>query len=257
MKEVEPDNDELFKKAYNLKKNELFKFYIEFNKNCNNNDEECKGIEIPDSLKTNNYLSKLYLKYIRNIKNIKTENFSKFKSINQGNNIEQRCIYLKYWIYDIISNNVTEDKYISTFLDSCNSEKNLIFSDNNCPCEFYNMNLNDIKYMRKLYAYYMLFDIYKKNNISGDFDKNGIYCYYLNKFMDIYEKKKESCIADVNNNCCKEFNKYIKENVNDTTLSSINNYCKGDKINKLFNAKSENLNQSDYRKASEKVYFNF
>ncbi|KMZ79015.1 hypothetical protein PVIIG_00407 [Plasmodium vivax India VII] len=167
-------------------------------------------------MNNNDYLRYLYVKFIRNIKNIKNGNFNKFKYIDNGQNIEHSCIYLKYWIYDIISNHVTQDNDISTFFDAWDSKKRSLFPDNNCPCEFYKMKLNDIKYMRKLYTYYMLFDIYKKNNISGDFDKNGIYCYYLNQFIHMYDKKKDRCSRSNSENVCNEFNKYIKDKVDDT-----------------------------------------
>ncbi|GAB69965.1 hypothetical protein PCYB_007140 [Plasmodium cynomolgi strain B] len=131
MDKVGPETTtELFIKDYNLRKKELFNFYIEFNKSCNSDDDECKGINIPDSLNNNN-LRNLYKKYIRNVKNIKNGNFSKFKNIDNEKNIEQLCIYLKYWIYDLISNHVTKDRDISTFFDACNSEINSLFSDKN------------------------------------------------------------------------------------------------------------------------------
>ncbi|CAI7722532.1 PIR protein [Plasmodium vivax] len=249
---------ELFKKEYNLKKNELFKFSIEFNKDCNNNDDECTGNNIPDSLNNKDFLRNLYVKYIRNIKNINNKNFSKFKIIDNGQNIEQRCIYLKYWIYDIMSKNVSQEKDISKFFDAFNSEKNLKFSDSNCPYKLYKMDLNKTKYMRKMYAYYMLFDIYKRINIKDSSDKKCIYCYYLNQFIDMYHKEKERCNIHNSENDCNEFNNYIKNKVDEFVVTQIKENCKNsNNISGLYPIKERKKNKDSMEINGKYAIFQF
>ncbi|KMZ97759.1 hypothetical protein PVNG_03342 [Plasmodium vivax North Korean] len=233
-----------------------FNFYTlcRFITYCSNNDYECKDINIPDSLNNNNnnniYLRNLYRKYIRNIKNIKNGNFSKIKNIDNGQNVEQLCIYLKYWIYDIIANNVRSDSDISTFFNTWNSEKNSLFSDNKCPCEIYKMDLKEINEIRKLYDYYMLYDTFEETKSINDKNYITEYCSYLKQFKEIYNKT--SCNANVSDNYCKEFNNYIKENVKVSTLLSIDEYCEEENVNKLNDPKSVDPKKSDYSAASKK-----
>ncbi|KMZ79017.1 hypothetical protein PVIIG_00409 [Plasmodium vivax India VII] len=240
---------------YNKKKNLLTKFYLAFNKNCDANDHEfqCDG----DAKKLGDNLDfvMLYKKFIRNIKNISNDSIRYLNILDNENNLDLRCIYLKYWIYNELEKVYIEKEKIPSFFTTWNSQKRDIFPGKTIPCDFDDLKLEEIKEIRKLYDYYMLYDTFKKSEfINAKYYKTA-YCYYLNQFKDIYNNNETSCATYVSKNYCNEFNKYIKKNVKDPKFSSIDEYCNGENFKELFDVQRVDRNQSDYSEARDKYGF--
>ncbi|CAG9474081.1 unnamed protein product [Plasmodium vivax] len=252
MGKVEHEIMERPKGDYNKKKNLLTKIYIAFNKNCDVNDGEFQCDDNAKLLENNYDLNMLYKKFIRNIKNLSNSRISYFNILDKEKNVDFLCIYLKHWIYNqLINANINKD-YIPVFFSTWNSQKDRIFSGNNIPCQFYDLKVDEIKEIRKLYDYYMLYHTFEESKIINAKNYKNAYCFYLNVFKKIYNNNKTSCAQYVSENYCKEFEEYIKEKVNEDTLSSIDKYCEGEDVNKLINAQSVVPNQSDYCEASKK-----
>ncbi|SBT73949.1 PIR protein [Plasmodium ovale] len=206
----------------------LYKFYSEFDKHCNSDDDTICFYFIPETI-ANTSVRELLKKFMRNLKKLSDKNGAHFNTIDKENNINKRCTYLKYWFYDqIISKNYQiSDEDMDNFFNFLEGLKYVIFDT--FPCDFYKIKLKDIKEIKKLYDYFVFYDAYKSQNIINYQIYNSAHCHYLKGAPFLYKEKERQCNLPDKTEYCKEFSKHIKNNIEKNVLLSLRGKCKDEK----------------------------
>ncbi|SBS79986.1 PIR Superfamily Protein [Plasmodium ovale curtisi] len=207
----------------------LYKFYSEFDKHCNSNDDTICFYFIPETI-ANTSVRELLKKFMRNLKKLSDKNGAYFNTIDKENNTNKRCTYLKYWFYDqIISKNYQiSDEDMDNFFDYLERLKYVIFDT--FPCDFYKIKLKDIKEIKKLYDYFVFYDAYKIQNIINHQIYNSVHCHYLKGATFLYKEKERQCNLSDKTEYCKEFSNHIQNNIEKNVLLSLRGKCKGEKV---------------------------
>ncbi|SBT55707.1 PIR Superfamily Protein [Plasmodium ovale wallikeri] len=226
MAHVRAGKEKLLKKDPYLKLSAVYKFYNGFNEKCSNTDNFFKCNEFESSSIVGKSAKELHSKFMRNVKNLKIKDNSYFNNIDNGNDLEKRCIYLKYWLYKEILTKITEDKDIDSLLSSLSSEKIYFLSDA-YSCEFYKMDKKEIREIKKIYEYFLFYNIYKKYTLEDVAKLDRVHCNYLKEVHYLYDQISKKCLeSESESDYCKEFNNYIKKHVSESILSSFNAECK-------------------------------
>ncbi|CAI7720790.1 PIR protein [Plasmodium vivax] len=213
-----------------LKASELYKFYIEFNNLYNINENDLQAYNSSLKLPKEDSAKEFYKKYIRNIRLLSELYNNHFNYIDNGKNIINRCIYMKYWFYDQLLNNNINDDEIDIFYNYWESPPKKIHLDKNLTCDIYRIKSKDIKEIKKIYNYFVFYDRY--NNFSAiNYNKNGgLYCNYQKWFSEFYKAKEEVCLSNETKEICKELNTYVKKYITENILSSLTEECEQNKI---------------------------
>ncbi|SBS82005.1 PIR protein [Plasmodium ovale] len=248
---VAEDDVIITNKDYSLKSNVLHTFYFEFNENCNVNDDNSQCVYFLSNKDVGNAAKELYKKFVRNI-NTLTKHSSHFNSIDKGIKIENRCIYFIYWFYDqLLSKNISQTE-IDAFFKEWEIQKNNMFVGNDYACEIYNIKLNEIKKIKKLYNYLVSYDRHKNYRITNDKRNNNIYCYYIKGFFNLYNEIATTCNGNNEGEHCKVFRKNIKKYIKENVLTTLNRNC----VNNNVTTEPEDVDKSkdtgDHKKKSEK-----
>ncbi|KMZ99274.1 hypothetical protein PVNG_02157 [Plasmodium vivax North Korean] len=216
----EPGKMQSTEDDYNIKADILYKFYFEFNNNYNINHNDFPIEDYFSNLLSTGSARDLFKKFIENIKFLSKKYSNKFNKIDKGEQIKKRCIYLKYWFYD----EILKKKFNNSDIDKLNkdweSKKNLFSSNEYFSCEFYKLNLEQIKEIKKLYHFLIIYNIYKNNDIYP-----SAYCQYLKELSDIITKNTTSCESHSNDAYCNEYNTYIKPYINEDILPLPDDRC--------------------------------
>ncbi|SBT55114.1 PIR Superfamily Protein [Plasmodium ovale wallikeri] len=209
-----------------LAQTDLYELYYTFNNVCNDiggSPQLCSSDQSYKSLDSS--VQELYKKLVSNLKRISNYEDNSFREEIEDKN--KMCTYLKYWYYEqLITKNIS-DINISKIIEVWDKEKQ---SFPMCTCELYIKKLSDIKALKKIYDYFLFYELYKdintiKNNV---FDKP--YCKYLedvNRYL--YTMLEMDCETKENSPYCKELKKYIK------------NYIKVDNSSEFSCTKDESL----------------
>nr|AFD10481.1 variable surface protein vir 21 [Plasmodium vivax] len=204
-----------------LSKNDLFNFYKKFNSDCKTIKDElfCKDDLING---VNENVKDIFKKLMRNMNKLSKKNDEDYDIIDNGNYINKRCIYLKYWLYDIILTKKIDQSSISKFFDELSQNKGKVTS-NNIKCEIYKLSLSEIKDIKKLYDYFVFFDGYKfVKHIINEKIYNNRYLDYLKGAIDVYKKTEIECSKNENKReYCNEFDEYIKLYIENKVLYSL------------------------------------
>ncbi|CAG9474560.1 unnamed protein product [Plasmodium vivax] len=213
-----------------LKASELYKFYIEFNNPYNFNENDLGAYDSSSTLPAKKYAKEFYKKFIRNIRLLSELYSNHFNYIDNGKNIRNRCMYLKYWFYDQLLNNNISDNEIDIFYNYWKSPQKKFDLDEYLSCEIYRIKSEDIKEIKKIYNYFVFYDRY--NNFSAiNYNKNGgLYCNYQKWFSEFYKAKEEVCLSNETKEICKELNTYVKKYITENILSSLTEECEQNKI---------------------------
>lgn len=197
----------------------------------------------------------LHSKFMRNVKNLKIKDNSYFNNIDNGNDLEKRCIYLKYWLYKEILTKITEDKDIDSLLSSLSSEKRYFHSDA-YSCEFYKMNKKEIREIKKIYEYFLFYNIYKKYTLEDSAKIDRVHCNYLKEVHYLFDQISMKCLES-ESDYCKEFNNYIKKHISESVLSSFNVECKSYELTRETHGKVTNLAAPDSLHNNKVHYVNY
>ncbi|CAG9474670.1 unnamed protein product [Plasmodium vivax] len=208
------------KDDYNIKADLLFKFYFQFNNSYNLKHNELQHRDYSSNLCTECPARVLYEKFIENMIWLSKSYNNKFNEIDNGEHIKKRCIYFKYWFYDQILKKKINDSEVDNLIKDCISKKNLYSSDESFSCKFYELNLDNIKEIKKLYHFLIIYNIYKNNDIYP-----SAYCQYLNEISDIITKNNRRCKSHSNEAYCNEYNTYINPYIREDILSLPQNKC--------------------------------
>nr|QOQ34041.1 variant interspersed repeats 21 [Plasmodium vivax] len=214
--------EKLIDKDSILSKNDLFNFYKKFNSDCEkfNHEVFCKNDLYNDVAKKN--VKDILRKLMRNVNKLSEDNSEDYNNIDKGNYINKRCIYLKYWLYDIILANKIDESNISRLFHELSQNKGKVTSIDK-KCEFYALKSREIKDIKKLYDYFVYFDGYKfVKNIINEKIFNNRYLDYLKGAIDVYEKSEIECSKNENTReYCSEFDEYIKRFIDKSVLYSL------------------------------------
>nr|AFD10478.1 variable surface protein vir 21 [Plasmodium vivax] len=214
--------EKLIDKDSILSKNDLFNFYKKFNSDCEkfNHEVFCKNDLYNDVAKKN--VKDILRKLMRNVNKLSEDNSEDYNNIDKGNYINKRCIYLKYWLYDIILANKFDESNISSLFHELSQNKGKVTS-NNLKCEIYKLSLSEIKDIKKLYDYFVFFDGYKfVKHIINEKIYNNRYLDYIKGAIDVYEKTEIECSKNENTReYCSEFDEYIKRFIDKSVLYSL------------------------------------
>nr|QOQ34043.1 variant interspersed repeats 21 [Plasmodium vivax] len=214
--------EKLIDKDSILRKNDLFNFYKKFNIDCEkfNHEDFCKNDLYNDVAKKN--VKDILRKLMRNVNKLSEDNSEDYNNIDKGNYINKRCIYLKYWLYDIILANKFDESNISRLFHELSQNKGKVTSIDK-KCEFYALKSREIKDIKKLYDYFVYFDGYKfVKNIINEKIFNNTYLDYLKGAIDVYEKSEIECSKNENTReYCSEFDEYIKRFIDKSVLYSL------------------------------------
>ncbi|KMZ77286.1 hypothetical protein PVIIG_05331 [Plasmodium vivax India VII] len=223
-----------------LKNSELHKFYSEFNEDCNTNvDDLYCTIQIsPEAIGPS--AKKLCNVFFCNLKQLLGRDKDYFIKKDESCNINNICIYLKFWFYDQVIKEKLTANDVKSIINHWGSQKDIFLSEYKCPCEFYEMELSEIKEIKQLYDYFVFYDVYKKFSIINNKIYNSSYCKYLKKAIDLYNRKVAQCKKN-ETSLCKEFNNYIKRSINADYLLAFNGECKNEKLSKSRYRSNETL----------------
>nr|QOQ34050.1 variant interspersed repeats 21 [Plasmodium vivax] len=214
--------EKLIDKDSILSKNDLFNFYKKFNSDCEkfNHEVFCKNDLYNDVAKKN--VKDILRKLMRNVNKLSEDNSEDYNNIDKGNYINKRCIYSKYWLYDIILANKIDESNISRLFHELSQNKGKVTSIDK-KCEFYALKSREIKDIKKLYDYFVYFDGYKfVRNIINEKIFNNTYLDYLKGAIDVYEKSEIECSKNENTReYCSEFDEYIKRFIDKSVLYSL------------------------------------
>ncbi|KMZ83367.1 hypothetical protein PVBG_06212 [Plasmodium vivax Brazil I] len=212
-----------------IEESNFYTIFKEFDWSCNdrryiNGDISCypddrsklTGTEDVDTLLKTLY-SNLYRVYYT-IENNQNDYFDN----NQYEVKKMGCIYLKYWLYDhITSKNFSESK-ITEFFEGINDHiKGQIDSFTKDHCNFNKLTLDEIKRLKKLYAF---------NTILYAGDKNSVNCNNSEcNYMDYFEEALLEFINSIKNcstnpsekEYCNEFKDFLKICYENNTYSGI------------------------------------
>ncbi|KMZ99297.1 hypothetical protein PVNG_02180 [Plasmodium vivax North Korean] len=218
----------------NLKANELYKFYIEFNNPYNFDEKDLDAYDSSSAYPEKNSAKEFYKKFIRNIRLLSKLYSNHFNYIDNGKNIINRCMYMKYWFYDQLLNSNINDNEINIFYNYWESQKNVFELNKYLSCEIYRIKFEDIKEIKNIYNYFVFYDRY--NNFSAINYKtyDGLYCRYQKWFTEFYKAKEKGCSYENSDEICKELNAYIKRYIDLETY-------KDPKINEFENSDLKNL----------------
>nr|QOQ34038.1 variant interspersed repeats 21 [Plasmodium vivax] len=211
----------LIDKDSTLGNNDLYNFYNKFNNSCENfNDEVFCNVDLYNGVKEN--VKDILRKLMRNVNKLSMNKGQDYNSIDKGNYNNKRCIYLKYWLYDIILANKFDESNISRLFHELSQNKGKVTSIDK-KCVFYRLSLSEIKDIKKLYDYFVFFDGYNfVENIINEKIYNNRYLDYLKGAIDVYKKTEISCPKSENTKgYCNELNKYIKVYIDENVLYSL------------------------------------
>ncbi|SCA60394.1 Plasmodium vivax Vir protein, putative [Plasmodium vivax] len=205
---------------------DFYKIYKEFNEPCDNRQvkDACYGgdteqwsqkNEVKELLK--NIHSNLY-KIYSTLKRERTEYFDNV--VLKDENI--CCVSLKYWLYDKIVTNDLNDDEIKELFDGWKKhiDPNAIYHQFQ-PCTFYNLNMDEIKSIKNIYALYTILQ-----STTKSFENcNEIEC----KYKDYFEQGLVEFINSVNkcsnnpseNEYCKEFKDFLQICTGSNTYAGI------------------------------------
>lgn len=175
---------------------------------------------------------------MRNIEKLSKHNHY-FNKIDNGNNLEKRCIYLKYWLYHKLLSNGIENNDIDILMGSLSSETNYFLNDS-YSCKFYKINKKEIRELTKLYDYFLFYNIHKKYTVIDNKKNNSAHCIYLKGVHELFNKKKDECDKS-GSNLCNEFNNYITKYINNDILTSLNVVCKSNELTTPSREQGEDL----------------
>ncbi|CAI7720799.1 PIR protein [Plasmodium vivax] len=206
---------------YNIKADLLYKFYFLFNNSYNLKHNELQFREYSFNLLEEGPARDLYKKFIQNIIWLSKNYNNQFNKIDNGEHIKKRCIYLKYWFYDQILKKKINNSEIDKINKDWELKKKLFSSNEHFSCEFYKLSLEHIENIKKLYHFFIIYNIYKNNNIYPI-----TYCQYLKDISDIITKNNSNCESNSNDEYCNEYNSYIKPYIREYILSLPQDKCK-------------------------------
>ncbi|SBT83504.1 PIR protein [Plasmodium ovale] len=191
-----------------LKDSDLYNLYnYHFQSECKDDVETENFCQVKQNHKfEDTQVENFYNKMIVNLKKILVKE-KYFQDID--NNQIKLCTYMKYWIYDqIISKGFIDSQLIKLF-NAWNSEINVFRT--NSPCELYVMNLRQIKEIKPLFDYFILYDRNEKKKIASDKILLTQYCKYFKNSHYLYSFKDVQCTNSEISPLCKEFNQYLKK----------------------------------------------
>ncbi|KMZ82576.1 variable surface protein Vir21 [Plasmodium vivax India VII] len=229
MSEDVVDYIKLIDKDPTLCNNDLFKFYKKFSSKCEDlNDEAYCKVNMFEGV--NESANDIFKKLMRNVNKIIKNSDIYYNTIDNGNYINKRCIYLKYWLYDKILTKNIDESNIGKIFEALvpNNEKP---SDNSLKCEFHEIKLNEIKDIKKLYDYFVFYDGYKfVGNIINDKIFNSVHRDYLKGAIDVHKKAESDCTEKNITGYCNEYNNYIKKYIDGKVLYSLEKKLKDEDI---------------------------
>ncbi|SCA60739.1 Plasmodium vivax Vir protein, putative [Plasmodium vivax] len=158
---------------------ELHKLYTKLNENCNTNADDlyCTTQISPEAIGPSD--KKLCNIFFCKLKKLLESDNDYFIKKDDNYKINNRCMYLKFWLYDqLIKRKLTEND-VKNIINDWKRQKDIFLGEYNCPCEFYEMELSEIKEIKKLYDYFVFYDVYKKISIINNKIYNSPYCKYL------------------------------------------------------------------------------
>ncbi|CAG9485632.1 unnamed protein product [Plasmodium vivax] len=131
------------------------------------------------------------------------------------------CTYLKYWLYDQITSKKFDESQITKFFDGIyNHIKNHIHSFKVDYCNFSRLSLDEIKSIKKLYAFNAI--IYTGYNISDACNHNSCNYDYFEEALIEFINSIKKCSSDSSNmGYCNEFNEFLSVCNDENTYSGI------------------------------------
>ncbi|SCA48170.1 PIR protein [Plasmodium ovale] len=138
---------------------------------------------------------------------------------------DNNCVYYKYWFYNkLISNNSDQSK-IQEFYTIWNVYKGQFFGIIGSPCKLHTKYMYDVKIIKLIYDFVLCRDIAKHNyNVIEDVEKCE-FCNYIEESLKRHFKNgKYTCTTGSPYAFCMEHNGYLNKFFNLNRLSSLS--CK-------------------------------
>ncbi|VVA00077.1 PIR protein, partial [Plasmodium vivax] len=197
-----------------IENSDFYRIYKEFDKSCEsaNKGDFCYNgskEELSQFPKVQDLLKNLYSNLHKIISSVKENTNVYFGNVNPDDK-KFCCTYLKYWLYDkIIAEELKENEIKDLFEGWEKHVKSKITYNSLEPCLFHNLNMDEIKKIKNIYAFNTL--LYPNAEKFETSEQNE--CKYMNYFGEGLNELNYSintCYSKLPSvNYCNEFNEYL------------------------------------------------
>ncbi|SCA59694.1 hypothetical protein PVT01_000034000 [Plasmodium vivax] len=198
-----------------IKDSNFYKIYDEFNKNCDlyvgDIPGSCYKGELGNHVGDTNVtglLKDLYSNLYRIYYTMQTVSNDYFEN-KRHEVIKMGYIYLKYWLYDKITKQDFNDSQIQKIFDGWkNYIKDNVPNKPENSCIFFNLNKNEMKKFKKIYAFSTI--LYENVNSFESHNNNSKYMDYFGEGLDEFISSINKCsIEKSTDNYCNEFTEFL------------------------------------------------
>ncbi|VUZ99637.1 PIR protein [Plasmodium vivax] len=247
----------------------FYKIYDEFSRDCKKYDGDSAGScyngdldsDVTDT-KVAELVKELYINLYRIYYTMETQSNDYFEE-NQNEVKKMGYIYIKYWLYDQIFNKNFNDTQIEKVFEGWKKyiDKKIIYEPVN-PYIFYNLKKDEIKKLRKIYA----FSTFLYENIKYFETENNINSKYLDYFgegLDEFISSMNRCPSEVSRgDYCREFDEFVNICKDNSSIAGISIYPENEgysneDIRKYLLTVEKRENKSLYIYINDKKMLNF
>ncbi|KNA02392.1 hypothetical protein PVNG_01546 [Plasmodium vivax North Korean] len=130
---------------------------------------------------------------------------------NQEEVKQMGCIYLKYWLYDQITTKGFTESQVTTFFDGINNHiKGRIDSFNKDHCNFNKLSLDEMKRLKKLYAFNTILYTGDKNSENCNNNECNYMDYFEEALLEFINTIKNCSTNSSENEYCNEFKDFLQ-----------------------------------------------
>ncbi|SCA83481.1 VIR protein [Plasmodium vivax] len=230
------DNDYLLENIKNehkfIKNLDFYKIHEEFNKSCDNihSQDACYSGDIEQWSKNPDVKELL--------KNIHSNLYKIYSTLNNGrtkyfdntipNDVKICCVSLKYWLYDKIVTKKLKDTQIKELYEGWRNDIDKKIEYNLLqPCKFYNLNKDEIKRIKNIYALNTI--LQSTTEIFGTCNEEKcMYKDYMEQGLVEFINSVKKCSTDsISEGYCAEFSDFLETCYNNNENKGIkvfNNY---------------------------------
>ncbi|EDL42675.1 variable surface protein Vir21, putative [Plasmodium vivax] len=262
--------DNIKKKYKFIEDSNFYKIYNEFNWDCRDGRYSDLGVSCFNGSsngwtkfpEVTNILKKLYSNLYRIYVTNGGDNNDYFDD-NEDEIDKMGYFYVKYWLYDQIFNNNLNDSKIKELYQGWNNyvKKEVEHKSNN-PCIFYSLKKDEIKNIRKIYAFSTL--LYQNvNKFKTNYNNNSKYMDYFGEGLDAFFSSINKCSSEKHtDNYCKEFKEFLNKCKDESLNAGIliyhgNNVYSPDDSNKYLLSIETYENKPLYIILKDKKMLNF
>ncbi|CAI7721700.1 hypothetical protein PVPAM_110060200 [Plasmodium vivax] len=196
-----------------IEESNFYKIFKKFDCTCRNcgysgDDVSCykeEGRTLTGDNDVNSLLRTLYSNLYKIYDTIE-KNENDFFNNNQEEVKTMGCTYLKYWLYDQITSKKFDESQITKFFDGIyNHIKNHIHSFKVDYCNFSRLSLDEIKRLKKLYAFNTILYTADKNSENCNNNECNYMDYFEEALLEFINSIKNCSTNPSENVYCNEF----------------------------------------------------